>query len=194
MIELRQGTIATVNIGPFVDQTDGNTEEVALTITQADVLLSKNGGAFTQKTEATSATHDDGGYYQVALDTTDTGTLGSLKLKVHMSGALYVFDEFMVVSQDYYDGKYGANLNGFKADVSALALEASVQAIVQDIFDYAIETGYPFEDTMRIIVSAMAGKSTNGGTYFRNLLDTKNVIESIVDANNNRTNVVLSGV
>lgn len=129
MLEIRQGSAVTLQVGPFLDISDGNTELPGLTINQADILLSKIGAAYAQKTEATPAAHSDGGMYTVLLDTTDTATLGRLQLKVHVTGALYVFHDFLVVSQDYYDAKYGPNLDAFKADVSALATQASVDGI-----------------------------------------------------------------
>ena len=48
-MDLRANTAVDVLIGPFVDSTDGNTTEDGLTISQADVKLSKNGQALTQK-------------------------------------------------------------------------------------------------------------------------------------------------
>ncbi len=77
MIVLRQSVAVTLKMGPFVDETDGKTAETGLTISQADVRLSKNGGNMAQKNESSSATHDENGYYDVDLDTTDTGTLGT---------------------------------------------------------------------------------------------------------------------
>lgn len=100
---LKQSTAATVKLGPFVDNSDGYTPETALTISQADIRLSKNGGAFAQTNNATGATHDENGWYGIPLDTTDTGTLGRLKLAVYESGALPCFAEFMVVPANVYD-------------------------------------------------------------------------------------------
>lgn len=100
---LRQSTAATVVLGPFVDSTDGVTAETALTIAQADIRLSKNGGAFAQTNNAAGATHMENGYYSVPLDTTDTGTLGRLTVAVSESGALPVWREFQVVPANVYD-------------------------------------------------------------------------------------------
>ena len=44
MLWLKQSTAVTVKIGPFVDEDDGKTAETGLTVSQADVRLSKNGG------------------------------------------------------------------------------------------------------------------------------------------------------
>jgi len=99
---LKYATAVTVKAGPFLDATDADTEEAGLTIARADVLLSKNGAALTQKTEITASTYDASGCYDVDLDATDTGTLGRLRLVIHVSGALAVWRDFMVVPADVY--------------------------------------------------------------------------------------------
>lgn len=109
MYFLKQSTAITVKAGPFLDETDGKTAETGLTISQADVRLSKNGGAFAQKTEATAATHDENGWYGVPLDATDTGTLGRLTLAIHESGALPVWMEFMVVPANVWDSLFSTD-------------------------------------------------------------------------------------
>jgi hypothetical protein len=103
MLLLKQSTSATVQIGPFLDDTDGKTAETGLTISQADVRLSKNGANIAQKNDANACTHDELGMYSCALNTTDTGTLGRLQLMVAESGALPVWHEFMVVTANVYD-------------------------------------------------------------------------------------------
>jgi len=110
MIELKQSTAVTLLIGPFVDSTDGDTDETGLTIAQADVRLSKNGGNMAQKNEATSCTHDELGYYTCPLDATDTNTLGALKVVVHESGALHVREDCMVLTANQWDSKYSTDL------------------------------------------------------------------------------------
>lgn len=109
MLLLKQSTAVTVKIGPFLDETDGKTAETALTIAQADVRLSKNGGNIAQKNDATSCTHDELGIYGCPLNTTDTGTLGRLQLWVHESGALPVWHEYMVVTANVYDTLCGTD-------------------------------------------------------------------------------------
>jgi hypothetical protein len=103
MIQLRAATTVTLAIGPFLDDTDGKTAETALSIAQADVRLSKNGAAFAQKGNATSCTHMENGYYSCPLSTTDTGTVGILKLAVAKSGALPVFIDMMIIPAVVYD-------------------------------------------------------------------------------------------
>jgi len=98
---LKQSTAVTLKFGPFVD-TDG-AATTGLTISQADIRLSKNGGNIAQSNNATGATHDELGYYDIPLDTTDTNTLGTLLVAVHESGALPVWQHFMVVPANEYD-------------------------------------------------------------------------------------------
>ena len=100
---LKQATACYVQMGPFLDDGDGKTAETALTISQADVVLSKGGAAFAQKTDAEAAVHDAAGWYRARLDATDTGTLGRLLVAVAESGALPVWREFMVVPANAYD-------------------------------------------------------------------------------------------
>jgi hypothetical protein len=100
---LKQSTAVTIVLPRFVDSTDGNTAETALTISQADVRLSKNAGAFAQKAETSSCTHLENGFYSCALNTTDTNTLGLLTVGVAESGALSVERTYLVVPANWYD-------------------------------------------------------------------------------------------
>lgn len=116
---LKQSTAATLKIGPFVDATDGVTAETALTISQADVRLSKNGGNMAQKNEATSATHDEIGIYDCPIDATDTNTLGQLMVAVAESGALPIRDEYAVLPANVYDSLFSTDL--LQVDVTQIA-------------------------------------------------------------------------
>jgi len=106
---LKQSTAATVVIGPFVDDTDGVTTEEALTISQADIRLTKNGGTFAQTNNGSGASHMENGYYSVPLDTTDTDTLGRLRVSVNESGALPVWRDFQVVPANVHDSLVGGS-------------------------------------------------------------------------------------
>lgn len=101
---LKQSTVATIVIGPFVDKTDAVTPETAITIAQTYVKLSKNGGAFAQAANATNAAHTQSGYYTKTLRAADTDTLGRLNLTVTTTAtALPVWHEYMVIPANIYD-------------------------------------------------------------------------------------------
>lgn len=134
MRELRQSTAVTVMLGPFLDSVDGNTVEGALTITQPDIRLSKNGGAFAQKNAAQTLAHAENGWYPASLNATDTNTLGVLTVVVHESGALQTFEHFAVVRQDYWDAKYGAGA-GF---TELAAVKAKTDNLPSDPADHSL--------------------------------------------------------
>ena len=133
---LKQSTAVTLVLGPFVDATDGATAETALTISQADVRLSKNAGAFAQKGDATSCTHMENGLYSCPLSTTDTGTLGILTVHVNEAGALPVRLDFLVVPANVYDSLVGGS---DALDVSLIQwLGAAPNALVSSRVDASV--------------------------------------------------------
>jgi hypothetical protein len=104
---LREDTATTIKVGPFSDPADSSAE-TSLTIQKADVRLSKNGGNMAaasadQGASDAGAAHDELGYYDIALDATDTSTVGSLKVMITESGALPVRQEFEVVPIAEFD-------------------------------------------------------------------------------------------
>ena len=104
-------------LGPFLDKTDGVTEETGLSPT---VEVSKNGGAFGARNDATAIAHDSNGWYTVVLDATDTGTLGILTVKVDAAAThLPVWKEYSVVHANVYAEKYSTgNIAGTVATVT----------------------------------------------------------------------------
>lgn len=97
---LKQSTAATVLLGPFLDKTDGVTEESGLATTGTEI--SKAGGAFAAG--PTLGTHDSDGWYPISLTTTHTNTLGDLTVKVHDAAThLPVWAHFTVLPANVYD-------------------------------------------------------------------------------------------
>jgi hypothetical protein len=151
---LRQSTSVEVPIGPFVDQTDGFTAETALTITQPDIRLKKNGAAWAQKNAAQTLTHEENGYYEVTLNATDTDTLGMLRLAVNEAGALPIFEDFLVVPANVWDSHFAAD--ALQVDVAqwlgtspaALAAGGLVQA------DVSVTSGIADSGTTTTMVDA----------------------------------------
>src|SRR4051812_30481610 len=100
---LKQSTSVDLPVGPFLDDTDDKTAETALTLTQPDIRVKKNGGNWGQKNAAQTLTHEENGWYEVTLDATDTDTLGQLMVAIHEAGALPVWREFLIVPAMVYD-------------------------------------------------------------------------------------------
>lgn len=113
---LRQSTASQeILLGPFVDSTDGNTAETALTIANTDINIFKEGATTLATKNSGGATHISGGYYYAVLDATDTNTVGQLEVHVKVSGALAVKREYQVVEEAIYDAVYAASANGMTA-------------------------------------------------------------------------------
>ena len=137
---LKQSTAYTFRHGPFLDETDGKTAETGLTISQADVRLSKAGGNFAQKNESSSSSHDEIGFYIVVLDATDTNTCGELLVAVHESGALPVFKTFQVLEEAIYTALFAASATGeLPADVVKVSGDATAADNLELMYD---GTGY----------------------------------------------------
>lgn len=114
---LRQSTIQQIRFGPFLDFSDGVTEEVALTITQALRRISKDGGDFAQSGESGNSTHDEDGWYFDDLTAADTDTVGELILAVADPAThLPVWMRWWVIEEDIYDAIFGAAAAGFNTD------------------------------------------------------------------------------
>jgi len=144
---LKVSTAVTVKIGPFVDETNGKDAETGLTLTQADIRLSKNGGNIAQKHEANNATTDELGYYDCPIDADDTDTLGRLQLMVHESGALPVYHEYMVVTANVWDTLCGTDL--FQTDLTQMG---GVAQSATDLKDFADDGYDPTTDKVQGVV------------------------------------------
>jgi len=120
---LKQSTAFIDRIGPFVDATDGVTVEPSLVIAQADIQVSKDGGAFAQTSASSpTTTYDSDGWYQCPLTATDTDTLGPLTVQITMSGALPVWKHYVVMSANVYDSMIDAT---DKLEVDATLIEGT---------------------------------------------------------------------
>ena len=119
MQEIKQSTEIKVRIGSAVDATDGVTPETTLALGTADQaeLLKHNGVAtvdISARTFAAIASCD--GWYDLTLTTTDTNTLGMATVVIQDSSLMApIFKDFMVVTANYWDSKYGTD--NFEVDV-----------------------------------------------------------------------------
>ncbi len=180
---LKQSTAVNVLIGPFIDDTDGKTAETGLTLAQADIRLSKNAGNMAQKGDATSCTHDELGYYSCPLSTTDTGTLGNLKLMVHQAGSLPVFHDFIVVTANVYDTLCSTDV--LDVELTAAGVDA--------VHDEVVESTLTLRQAIRLLIAAThCNKTSGGGTttlIARDYGDTLDRITKTVDVDGNTTAV-----
>lgn len=85
------------------------------------------------------------------------------------------------------------NLVNLSADISNAAEGLSVGAISSDLLDNQdIETGYSLRESLRLILSSLAGKVSGAGTSTITIRDVNDAVDRIVatvDSNGNRTSV-----
>ena len=182
---LKQSTAVTVKIGPFLDESDGKTAETGLTIAQADVRLSKNGGNIAQKNESSACTHDELGIYGCPLDATDTNTLGRLQLFVHESGALPVWHDFLVVPAVTYDSLVSGSdyLTVDAVQVEGGDATDAINAAVDTALDTAIP-GSPTADSINQRIKAIdeLTEASGDGDLAAILADTNELQGDLTDA------------
>jgi hypothetical protein len=131
------------------------------------VTLSKNGSAFGAA--GATVTERSSGWYQIALSTTDTNTLGDLVVRATAAGCddAERFVQVAIATND---------------DLPAAAAAA--------VWAYVLEGAYTATHFMRLMASVLFGKASGLGTttvFFRDMGDTKNRIQANVDAVGNRS-------
>ena len=130
-ILLRQSTASQeVPLGYFLDDADGNSEETGLTIANTDIKVWKAGATTLANKNSGGATHIANGIYYAVLDATDTNTLGPLVIFCHVSGALPIRVECLVLAANVYDSLVAAsdNLQVHAAEMSNDLITAAVVA------------------------------------------------------------------
>lgn len=122
---LKQSTATVISFGPFVNPTDGVTLVTSL-VSALDngttgIMLAKNGSAFAVRhATVTATTYDAYGNYLVTLDTTDTNTLGRLRMQFAAAASCVpVWMDFVVVAANIFDSFIGG---GDVLDVSVIQL------------------------------------------------------------------------
>ena len=141
MLILRQSTASQeVLLGPFLDDTDGKTPETGLTIAATDIKLWKAGATSEANKNSGGATHIASGRYYAVLDATDTNTLGSGEINVHVSGALPVRRAFLVLAANAYDAMIGGG-DYLQVDM-AQVLGVAAQNRYLDVIE-VVTTGSP---------------------------------------------------
>ncbi len=155
---LRQSTAQAVRFGPCLDKSDGVTEETALTLAQADMRLSKDGAAFSQKSASGNASHDSDGWYSTTLSTTDTNTVGELILNVHQpANMLPVWHKYWVIEEVIYDNLFGAGALGYAKGITKNAAHNDIEFLMVSASDhFSPRTGLTVSGTRSIDGGAFA--------------------------------------
>lgn len=173
---LRQSTAVDIPWGPFVDQTDGFTAETALTLTQPDIRLKKNGGNWAQKNASQTLSHEENGWYELSLDTTDTNTLGWLTIHTIESGALPVWEHFMVVPAQVWDSYLASDV--LQVDILQ-HLGGTPNALISGRFDASV--GAMANDV--VTAAAIAANAIGAAEIADGAIDAATFAANAIDAN-----------
>ena len=128
-----------IPLGQFLDSTNGDSEEPSLTIANTDIKLWKNGATTLANKNSGGATYISNGVYYCVLDATDTNTYGPMVIFVHVTGALAVRVECVVMEANAYDALYAALGTG-SVESNLVQMGASTQSAT-DLKDFA-DAGY----------------------------------------------------
>jgi hypothetical protein len=151
-IYLKQSTDSQeIPLGYFVDSTDGDTEETGLTIINTDIKIWKNGATTLANKHSGGALHISNGIYYATLDATDTDTLGSMVIFVHVTGALTVRVEAVVLAANIFDSLIG-NSDRLQIDCrelgdANLALTTQMKTDLDTEIDARLDTAVPASPT-----------------------------------------------
>lgn len=206
-------------IGPFVDDTDFKTPETALTILNTDIKLRANGTSLSNKNSGGATHQVNGTYSVTwdATDTANVGELfysvlvaGALVvfgMYTVLEEAVYdglfgaaatgylqptVAGRTLDVSATGEAGVDWANVGTPGSTVALTGTTINTTALAPAVLDEVVEGTTTLRQSMRLANSANAGKVAGAGTVnvtIRDLADTKNRIDAVVDANGNRTSV-----
>ena len=109
---------------------------------------------------------------------------------IHMRGGHITLDATVTEGYFHITGDY--ELKNFSG--ANVSVHSSQDIAAEANWNQIIEGTYTGAEIMRAVAAVLAGKVSGGQSgveIFRNLEDTKNRVTSTVDANGNRTNIVL---
>jgi len=170
-IILKQSTASQeILLGPFLDDTDGKTAETGLTIANTDIKIWKAGGTSEASKNSGGATHIAAGRYYAVLDATDTDTLGSLEINVHVAGALPVRRECLVVAANVYDSLIGGT-DLLQVDVSQFGNSAGT-----------FSSGRPEVNTTHAAGTAWASGAITAAAIAADAITAAKIADGAIDA------------
>lgn len=138
------------------------------------------------------------GDYEAIAFITGTADMCSLPCRMEVEDIIFL-DNILTTVLDIPDELHNSNLELLQTDLTTVSLNNNeVGWFLKKVFslDDIIEGPLTLRKIIKLIASALFGKSFGGGTAnvgFRDTQDTKNRISATVDANGNRTNVTLDG-
>ena len=177
------------------------------TLAEGDFKASTDGGAFANLTTTPDVDPDAGIAVKITLD---TGEMNGANVKVAcIDAAGAEWDDLFINIQTaanqlddvatlvtLVDTVVDAILKDTGTDGVVLKAAGLNADAVDEILDEVIEGSTTLRQAIAVMLAALAGKSSGGGTTaikFRDVADSKNRISATVDSGGNRTAITIDG-
>jgi len=181
MRELEANTQVKVRIGPVVDVTDAVTPVTTLNLGTADEAeLLKHDGAATVDISGNTfaAVTGSDGWYDLTLTAGNLDTEGDLTVVIQDDNVcMPVYAHFEVVSQAYYQSKYGAKDTGYMdVNVKAISEDTAAADALEAQFDGTGLSG----DTYPATQAQVGNLSTGSASISTTVSSTEAVLPAVV--------------
>lgn len=177
---IKHNTTKTILLGPFQD-TNGD-PQTALSITQAEIQISKAGGSFAQTSQTTAPTHAGDGYYAFTFHANDVNTLGELVISIDKTGSSMVRHQYYVCSANYYDFIHDTD----KPRVDVLEVAAAIRDLVVEP-----EGAHTLGHVLAYALSVLAGRTSSQGLVMNTPDNAAERVSGTV-SNGDRSSVTLT--
>lgn len=120
MQRILQSATSVITVGPFIDDTDFKTLKTgAYSLAAADVILIKAGGTSSAaKNESTAPAFISNGMFAVTVNSTDTATVGRMRVVVVKAASLIVWEDVEVLPATSYNPQIAGTAN-WTTDISS---------------------------------------------------------------------------
>lgn len=191
---LRQSTASQeFKLGPYLDSTDGNTQEVGLTIANTDVKLTKGGTTAEVSKNSGGLTHVAAGRYGGTFDATDTDTLGILEVDSHVAGALATHRTYFVLKAETYDALVTSGLNNLGGVAQTADNDILLQTVDGNVDAIKIKTDkFTFTVSNQVDSNMLTHTSLIPTNYITSAGIANNALDGKGDWNTGKTGYTLT--
>jgi hypothetical protein len=204
---LKQSTGTSIQVGPFLDDTDGKTPETSLSVGEvsaaggsANFCKLQQGGVSVNVSPGDWA-HIGNGYYALEIAGASLALAGNARIFFASATPDFrpIFEDLFIMHATIYDiftaGAWSGVSIGGVSKVTGIT-QSGVSNIFDGVIDLSGASVFSLKECVKIQNAALFGKASGGGgttTAFRDLADGKNRIDAVVDAVGNRTTVSWDG-
>jgi hypothetical protein len=175
---LKQSTGTSIQVGPFLDDTDGKTPETSLSVGEVSAA------------KGSDWAHIGNGYYALEIAGASLALAGNARIFFASATPDFrpIFEDLFIMHATIYDiftaGAWSGVSIGGVSKVTGIT-QSGVSNIFDGVIDLSGASVFSLKECVKIQNAALFGKASGGGgttTAFRDLADGKNRIDAVVDA------------